>query len=60
MAKAKRVYTVWVYTVFGWQRGESATKELAIQDVKEALGKAYCYDEDGSLIAKNYGSDANV
>jgi len=58
--KTKQGYSVWVYTVFGWQRGLAKTKSAAIRDVANALGKAYCYDEDCNLIAKNYGSDKTV
>jgi len=58
--KTKLGYSVWVYTVFGWQRGLAKTKSAAIYDVANALGKAYCYDEDCNLIAKNYGHDKTV
>jgi hypothetical protein len=59
-SKAKRGYSVWVYTVFGWQRGLAKTKSAAIRDVETALGKAYAYDDDCNLIAKNYGNDKTV
>ena len=58
--KTKLGYSVWVYTVFGWQRRPAKTKSAAIRDVANALGRAYCYDEDCNLIAKNYGSDKTV
>lgn len=58
--KKTQSYSVWVYTLFGWQRGLAANKRTAIHDVANALGRAYCYDEDGNLVAKNYGADKTV